>query len=138
MMGTAMNSIGEERARARRKRVAGVWRDTVAGAMVGGIALGVAARAEDPGVRWALLAVAAAAMAWALYAGIVRYFAVIDEQEKLAAYWSGMVGLYAYAFLYGAQLVAERLGSVVPEGDHWTFWIVSAVTLAAFFWKRYR
>ena len=134
----AVSDWGEARARERGRRVAAVWRDTVIGALITGVALGVAARTETPELRWALLAVALVAAAWSLWVGCVRYFQVIDEQERFAAYWSGMVGLYAYAFLFGASLVAERFGLVIRHVDHWVFWGVSAVTLVAFVWKRYR
>ena len=53
----AVSDWGEARAKERGRRVAGVWRDTVIGAAIAGVALGVAARADAPGVRWALLAV---------------------------------------------------------------------------------
>lgn len=127
-----------DRAATRRKRIVRVWRDTVVAALIGGVALGAAVAAEAPAARWTLLAVALAATAYAFWVGCYHYFRVIDEQEREAALWSGTIGLYAYALLFGANLVAARFGLVIPRADYATFWIVSAVTLAAFLWKRYR
>ncbi|MGB7419497.1 MAG: hypothetical protein WA918_09990 [Erythrobacter sp.] len=128
------SQTGEERLKSRRRRL---WTFIVGGAVVAliiGMATGMATAAVNLGdvpnyIVFSLIALSVLAFIWFSY----RYYARIDELDRLNNLWANTFGIYTYVIVTFVWHILAEAG-IVAQVDYMSVFVITLiVTTLAYF-----